>query len=83
MDFKTYIESAKKHVDRSNMLWLQVNRYILHILEEGEQMGMTLDQIAEHLEQAAGKAEKNEPVSIGNIRVAAKQIKAREELVLI
>jgi len=81
MDFKHYIEAAKVDVKRSNGLWAHINSFILHSLENGEEMGMTLDDVAELLEQAAG--ESYAIVSVSSLRVAAKQIRAREELVLI
>lgn len=83
MDFPRYIESAREHVKRSNHLWKDINFFILHSLEQGEQMGMTLEDVANLLEQAAGEKKQGEPVCLSNLRGAARQIRAREELVLI
>ena len=82
-DFDYYIREAQKAEQRSNMLWQVANRYIWSVLERAKAEGKTLLDAAAILEKSAGRKSKNEPVSLCNVRVAARQIQAGEELVLL
>ena len=84
MDFNTYIRQAQKAEDRSTGLWLAVNQAIRSTLETQQKRGKTLDEVADMLIEIAGRKKKRgEPVSVGNLRTAAKQIRARERLSLL
>ena len=82
-DFDYYIKAAEEAEKRSNMLWQHINRYILQVLQKAKAEGKSLVYAAGILERAGGKKSKNEPVAFCNLRMAAKQIKAGEELVLL
>jgi hypothetical protein len=82
-NFEYYIGVAQEAEKRSNGLWKVANRYIWSVLERAKSEGKTLDVAAKILEKVAGKKSKDEPVSFCNIRNAAKQIKAGEDLVLL
>ena len=78
-----YIQTASKSVERSNGLWLHVNRAILQTLVDGQKQGLTLKEVAKTLYKLAGRRSKNEPVCITNFRSAAKSISQGVELVLM
>jgi len=82
-DFDYYIGKAQEAEKRSNMLWQAAYGYIRGVLERAKSEGKTLLDAAAILEKSAGKKSKNEPVSIGSFRVAARQIRAGEVLVLL
>lgn len=73
------IESMKQIVARSSMLWLNVNTYILRVL----QSGMSREDMVSVLRQSAGPEKKDEPVSIGNLRTAADQLECGEKVVVL
>jgi hypothetical protein len=82
-DYDYYIAEAKKAVARSNGLWATVNGYILSMLELGKTNQTPLEEVAEILKGQAGRRRKNEATSMENLRAAARQIKAGENLVLL
>ena len=82
-DYPEYIEYARNKANNSTMIWASVNSYILDTLEKGKKAGQSLEEVAGIFEQFAGEPKKNEPVCISHIRSAAKQIRARKELLLI
>ena len=82
-DFDYYIAEAQKAENRSVALWKGINQCIRTVLETQRKKGNSLNFVANALDEIAGPENKNEPVSIGNLRVAARQIRARKELVLI
>jgi len=82
-DIDYYIGKASEAEKRSNGLWICANAYIRGVLERAKGNGMTLLDVAAILERSAGRKSKNEPVSIGSLRAAARQIRDGEELVLL
>ena len=80
-DFAYYIEEAGKAEKRSNGLWQCVNAYIRGVLIRCKEEGKTLKDAAEILKKSGRK--KGEPVSMSNLRGAARQIERDEDLVLI
>ena len=81
-DFAYYIEEAGKAEKRSNGLWQCANSYIRGVLFRCQFEGKTLRDAVSILKKS-GRKKKGEPVSMGNLRVAARQIENNEDLVLI
>lgn len=73
-DYDYYIAEAKKAELRSQLLWRAINQCIRSVLETQKSRGTPLSEIPGILRHIAGRKKRNEPVSIGNLRVAAKQI---------
>jgi hypothetical protein len=82
-DFDYYIGEAKKAEERSKEMWLCANSYIRGVLERCKQEGKTLQQAADIMDKSAGKKKDNTITSLGNLRTAARQIRAGEKLVLL
>lgn len=79
-----YIEQAWAAEKRSHGLWQSVNQFVAVSLDEGRDEGRSLDEIAAILDEASGPEKKGEPVSLCNLRGAARQIRRREkDLVLL
>lgn len=75
MGISTIEESIAKMeevVGRSHGLWQPINQHILNVLRSGK----TPDEMALELRRIAGRKKKGEPVCLGNLRTAARQIKA-------
>jgi hypothetical protein len=79
-DFDYYIAEAQKAEDRSYDLWKGVNQCIRSVLETQRKKGKSLNFVADALDEIAGDAKMT---CVNNLRIAAKQIRARKELVLI
>ena len=84
-DFDYYIAAAQKAEDKSVGLWKGMNQIIRSVLEGQRKKGTPLSGIPAILEYIAGpkKKRQGDMVSIENIRIAARQIRARKNLVLI
>jgi len=84
-DFDYYIAEAYKAEQRSNGLWRGINQCIRSVLEVQKRKGTSLNKVPAILEYIAGpkKKRQGDMVSINNLRIAAKQIRAGAELVLI
>jgi len=81
---KAYEADAARIACRSHMLWKCVNTSIHRVIEKAIKNHKSRQWVHDRLMRIAGPKEKNEPVSLGNYRSAAKQIFEGEgELVLI
>jgi hypothetical protein len=81
--FDYYIDAASKAEQRSNLLWQCVNAYIRGVLQQCQKDGKTLIDAVEIIRKSAGPKKKNEPTSMMNLRIAARQIETGQDLVLI
>jgi hypothetical protein len=79
-DFDYYIAEAQKAEDRSYGLWKGINQCIRSVLETQRKKDKSLNFVADVLDEIAGDAK---ITCVNNLRTAAKQIRARKELVLI
>jgi hypothetical protein len=69
---------AAEIAGKSQHLWRSVNRYIAHVLlNKGKR---SREHLARVLEKTAGPTKKGEPCSVGNLRTAARQVRAGERL---
>jgi hypothetical protein len=82
-DFDYYIKAARKAENHSEGLWRGMNQCIRSVLETQRKNGKSLDEVASILDRLVGSRKKKQPVCFENLRVSAKQIRAREKLVLI
>ena len=82
-DFEYYIKAAKEKADRSYNLWQCVNRYIYSVLVRCQKEEKTLMDAAAILDKSAGKKKRDEPTAMMNFRIAARQIRAGEDLLLL
>jgi hypothetical protein len=86
-DFDYYIKAvreAEEHCQKGTLV-RGINQVIRSVLETQRKRGKTLDEIANILDEIAGpkKWRSVQVAGTNNLRVAAKQIRAREKLVLI
>ena len=81
-DFDYYITVARQAENKSVGLWAAMNGVVRSVLETQQMCGKSLDEVADILEGIAGRPSKRQPLAINNIRVAARQIRNREDLVL-
>ena len=80
-----YIAEARRTEARSRGLWGAMNQVVRTVLETQRKKGVLLGKVPAILEHIAGprKERQGDMVSIENIRIAARQIRARGKLCLL
>ena len=81
-DYDYYIAAAREAEERSDGLWHGINQCIRSVLETQRKKRTPLSKIPGILRYISGPKTKLAVVEAENLRIAARQIRARKELVL-